>query len=63
MAKIERQGVAWNRKFKNGKEGIKLSINKEIYIAYINTQKKKDTDPDYVIVRFVDEEDSKNNKN
>jgi hypothetical protein len=55
MAKIEKQGVAWDRKFKNGKEGIKISINKEIYVAYKNTQKQKDTDPDYVIIRFIDE--------
>jgi hypothetical protein len=60
MAKIEKQGVAWNRKFSNGKEGIKISLNKEIYIAYKNTQKKKETDPDYVIIRFVDDDlDSK----
>ncbi|MHA1754547.1 MAG: hypothetical protein ACTSYR_03410 [Candidatus Odinarchaeia archaeon] len=56
MAKIEKIGVAWNRKFKNKKEGIKISINKEIYIAYINKNKKKDTDPDYVIVKFLDEQ-------
>lgn len=56
MAKIEKIGVAWDRKFKNGKEGIKISIDKEIYIAYKNTKKNKDTDPDYVIVKFVDEE-------
>ena len=56
MAKIEKIGVAWDRKFKGGKEGIKISINKEIYIAYNNTKKKSDTDPDYVIVKFVDEE-------
>ena len=55
MAKIEKIGVAWNRKFKNNKEGIKISINKEIYIAYVNKAKKKDTDPDYVIIRFIDD--------
>jgi hypothetical protein len=55
MAKIVNQGVAWNRKFKNGKEGIKISLNKEIYVAYLNTQKKKSTDPDYVIIKFYDE--------
>lgn len=57
MARIVKQGVAWDRKFNNGKEGIKISLNKEIYIAYKNTQKKKDTDPDYVIVRFFDDEE------
>jgi len=56
MAKIEKVGVAWDRKFKNNKEGIKISINKkDIYIAYKNSQKKKDTDPDYVVVKFIDE--------
>jgi len=55
MAQIEKIGVAWNRKFKNGKEGIKISINKKIYVAYKNTKKKKDTDPDFVIIKFVDE--------
>lgn len=54
MASIEKVGVGWNRKFKNNKEGIKLSINKEIFIMYVNTQKKKQTDPDYVIVKFFD---------
>ena len=59
MAKIEKIGVAWNREFKNGKEGLKLSLNKEIYIAYVNTKKSvsgKDTDPDYIIVKFIDED-------
>ena len=51
--KIEKVGVAWNRSFKNKKEGIKISINKEIFIAYKNLKKKKDKDPDYVVVRFV----------
>jgi hypothetical protein len=55
MAEVQKVGVAWNRKFKNGKEGIKISINKEIYIAYPNKQVKKDTDPHYVICKFVDE--------
>lgn len=55
MTKIEKIGVAWNRDFKKGKKGIKISIDKQIYIAYVNTQKKKSTDPDYVIVKFVDE--------
>ena len=55
MAEVKKVGVAWNRKFKNGKEGIKISINKEIYIAYPNKKVKKDTDPHYVICQFVDE--------
>jgi len=59
MAKIEKVGVAWNRKFKNGKEGIKISINKEVYIAYKNTKASKDTDPHFVICRFIDEKEDK----
>lgn len=58
MATIRKVGVAWNREFKNKKKGIKISIDKKIYIAYENTQKlksKKDTDPDYVICEFIDE--------
>jgi len=59
MAKIQNVGVAWNRKFKNGKEGIKISLYKENYIAYKNSKKKKDTDPDYVVVKFIDEKKDK----
>jgi len=51
---IEKVGVAWIKQFKNGKEGLKLSINKKIYTAYKNTKKQKETDPDYVIVSFID---------
>ena len=54
MAKVEKVGVAWNRTFRNKKEGIKLSVEKKLYVAYKNTNKKKDTDPDYVICRFID---------
>jgi len=51
---VEKVGVAWIRKFKNGKEGLKISIKKEIFIAYKNTTKQKDTDPDFVVVKFID---------
>ena len=53
--KIEKVGVAWTRIFKNGKEGFKISINKQIYIAFKNLKKKTDKDPDWVIVKFIDE--------
>jgi hypothetical protein len=53
-ANIEKVGVAWTRIFKNGKEGIKLSINKQIYIAHKNLKKNKETDPDWIIVKFTD---------
>lgn len=52
--KVEKVGVAWLREFKNGKEGIKASIRKEIFIFYKNTSKKKQTDPDFVICKFTD---------
>ena len=52
---IEKVGVAWTRTFKNGKEGLKLSINKQIYVAYKNLKKQDEKDPDYVIVKFIDE--------
>jgi uncharacterized protein (DUF736 family) len=52
---IEKVGVAWNRKFKNGKEGIKISIDKQIYIAHKNTKKQKETDPDYIVVKYIDD--------
>ena len=55
MAEVIKVGVAWKRKFKNGKEGIKASLNKEIYIFYNNSKKTKDTDPDYIICKFIDE--------
>ena len=54
MAKIKKVGVAWIRKFKNKKEGIKISINNQLYVAYLNSSKNKDTDPDYVICEFID---------
>lgn len=54
-AKIEKCGVVWLRQFKNGKEGLKISLNKVIYIAFKNTKKKGEKDPDYILVRFIDE--------
>ncbi len=53
-SKVEKVGVAWTRKFKNGKEGFKLSINKEIFVAFKNLKKKADKDPDFIIVKFID---------
>ena len=52
---VQKVGVAWLRKLKNGKEAIKISINKEIYIAHKNLRKSKDLDPDFVVVRYVDQ--------
>ena len=51
---VERVGVAWKRTFKNGKEGIKISINREIYLAFVNTKKAGEKDPDFVIVKYLD---------
>jgi uncharacterized protein (DUF736 family) len=53
--KVENVGVAWKRTFKNGKEGFKISINREIYIAFQNNKKKGEKDPDFVVVKFIDE--------
>lgn len=50
----QKVGVAWARKFKKGDEGFKLSVNKEIYFAYKNHKKTKDTDPDYIVVKYLD---------
>jgi uncharacterized protein (DUF736 family) len=55
MTKIEKVGVAWKRTFKNGKEGIKISINKELFIAYKNLKKVNEKDPDYIVVKFIDD--------
>ena len=51
---VEKCGVAWKRIFKNGKEGIKISLNKQIYLAFPNTRKQTDKDPDYVIIKYID---------
>ena len=54
-AKIEKVGVAWLRRFRNGKEGIKISLNKVIYIAFKNTKKgDNEKAPDYIVVKFID---------
>ena len=53
---VQKVGVGWNREFKGGKKGLKLSINKEIFIAYENKKANKPTDPHYVICKFVDVE-------
>lgn len=52
---VEKAGVAWIRTFKNGKEGLKISINKQIYIAFKNLKKSGEKDPDFIIVKFLDE--------
>jgi hypothetical protein len=54
-ARVEKVGVAWTREFKGGKKGLKISINKELFVAYENKKKSKDTDVDYVVCRFIDE--------
>ena len=51
---IQKVGVAWRREFKNKKAGLKLSINGELFVAYENKQKKKDTDPHYVVCKYLD---------
>lgn len=56
-SKAQKIGVAWKKLFKNGLEGLKISINQEIYIAYPNKRKQKITDPDFVIVKFISKVD------
>ena len=51
---IQKVGVAWLRKTKKGQEAIKISINKEIFVAHKNLKKSKDLDPDFVIIKYVD---------
>jgi len=58
-AKIEKCGVCWKRVFKNGKKGLKISLNKVIYVAFENSKKKGEKDPDYILVRFIDEPEKK----
>jgi len=59
-AKIEKVGVAWLRKFKNGKEGLKISLNKVIYVAFKNSKKGDNLKaPDFIIVKFIDESEEK----
>jgi len=56
---VQKVGVAWLRKLKNGKEAIKISINKEIFIAHKNLRKSKDLDPDFVVVKYIDKKEEK----
>ena len=56
---VQKVGVAWIRKLKNGKEAIKISINKEIFIAHKNLRKSKDLDPDFVVVKYLDKKEEK----
>lgn len=52
---IQNVGVAWIKETKNKKEVIKISINKEIFIAYKNNKKgDNELAPDYVVVKFLD---------
>lgn len=56
---VQKVGVAWLRKLKNGKEAIKISINHEIFIAHKNTKKSRDLDPDFVVVKYIDKKEEK----
>lgn len=59
-AKIEKVGVCWKRIFKNGKKGLKISLNKVIYVAFENSKKgDNEKAPDYILVRFIDEPEEK----
>ena len=49
---VEKVGVAWTREFKGGK-CIKISLNGSIFMLYENKKKSKETDPDFVICKFL----------
>jgi len=54
----EKVGVAWIKEAKNGKEAIKISIKKEIFIAYKNNKKGDNKlAPDFVIVKYLDKKE------
>ena len=56
---VEKVGVGWIKEAKGGKEAIKLSIKKEIFIAYKNNKKGDNKlAPDFVIVKYVDSLDT-----
>jgi len=50
----ENVGVIWKKTFKSGKDGLKLSVNGELFVAFVNTKKVTNLDPDYVIVKYID---------
>jgi len=59
LSNVEKVGVAWIKETKNKKEVIKISINKEIFIAYKNNKKGDNKlAPDYVIVKFIDSKEN-----
>lgn len=50
----EKVGVIWIKDFKSKKTGLKLSINNQLYVAFKNNKKQQPTDPDYVVVKYID---------
>jgi hypothetical protein len=53
---IEKIGVGWIKEGKNGRDSIKLSIRKEIFVAYKNNKKGDNKlAPDFVIVKYIDQ--------
>jgi len=50
----EKVGVIWNKQFKSNKEGLKLSINGQLYVAFKNNKKTDALDPDYIVVKYLD---------
>jgi hypothetical protein len=52
---IEKVGVGWIKEGKNGRDSIKLSVRKEILIAYKNNKKGDNKlAPDFVIIKYID---------
>lgn len=52
---VEKIGVGWIKEGKGNRESIKLSIRKEIFVAYKNNKKGDNKlAPDFVIVKYLD---------
>jgi len=53
-------GVGWIKEGKAGRDSIKLSIRKEIFVAYKNNKKGDNKlAPDFVIVKYIDKKEEK----
>jgi len=56
----EKIGVGWIKEGKAGRDSIKLSIRKEIFVAYKNNKKGDNKlAPDFVIIKYIDKKEEK----